>query len=35
MVKREVEAGKYQLVCSTCGFQHRILPQDDKKRGIV
>jgi transcription elongation factor Elf1 len=34
MTKKEVEPGKYQLVCSKCGFQHRMLP-DDKKRGFV
>jgi transcription elongation factor Elf1 len=34
MIKKEVEPGKYQLVCSKCGFQHRMLP-DDKKRGFV
>jgi transcription elongation factor Elf1 len=35
MVKKEVEPGKYQLVCSKCGFQHGMLPDDDKKRGFI
>ena len=35
MIKKEIEPGKYQLVCSKCGFQHCILPKDDKKRGFV
>ena len=35
MIKKEVEPGKYQLICSACGFQHRILPKDEKKRGFV
>jgi predicted RNA-binding Zn-ribbon protein involved in translation (DUF1610 family) len=35
MIKKEIESGKYQLVCSKCGFQHLMLPNDDKKIGIV
>jgi hypothetical protein len=35
MIKKELEPGKYQLVCSKCGFKHRILPFDDKKKGFV
>jgi hypothetical protein len=34
MIKKEIQPGKYQLVCSECNFQHRILP-DDKKKGFV
>jgi len=35
MVKKEIEPGKYQLVCMECGFKHSMLPDDDKKRGFV
>ena len=35
MRKKEIEPGKYTLVCSACGFQHRVLPTDDKKKGVV
>ena len=35
MVKNEMEKGKYQLVCSKCGFQHKILPKDESKKGFV
>jgi transcription elongation factor Elf1 len=35
MVKEEFEPKKYKLVCKTCGFQHKTLPKDDKKKGIV
>jgi len=35
MIKKEVEPEKYQLVCSKCGFKHRMLPKDGKKRGFV
>lgn len=35
MTKKEVNPGMYNLVCSNCGFQHRILPSDDKKRGFI
>jgi transcription elongation factor Elf1 len=35
MIKKEVIPGKYSLVCSACGFQHRMLPKDDRKRGFV
>jgi len=35
MIKKEISPGKYQLICSECGFQHRMLPIDDKMRGFV
>ena len=35
MIRKEVEPGKYKLVCYKCGFQHHMLPKDDKKRGFV
>lgn len=35
MVKKEVEPGKYQLVCTKCEYKHYMLPKDDKKRGFV
>jgi Zn ribbon nucleic-acid-binding protein len=35
MIKKEIEPGKYQLVCSKCGFQHRKLPKDESKKGFV
>jgi predicted RNA-binding Zn-ribbon protein involved in translation (DUF1610 family) len=35
MIKKEVEKAKYKLICSECGFKHRKLPKDEKKRGFV
>lgn len=35
MIKKEIEPGKYKLVCSKCGYQHYALPKDDKKSGFV
>lgn len=35
MVKEEFKPNKYKLVCKSCGFQHKTLPMDDKKKGIV
>ena len=35
MMKKEVEPGKYKLVCDSCGFQRGTLPAEDQKRGIT
>jgi transcription elongation factor Elf1 len=35
LVKKEVESGKYKLICSTCGFQREALPIGDQKQGVT
>jgi len=35
LVKKEVESGKYKLICSECGFQHGDLSVEDQKRGVT
>jgi DNA-directed RNA polymerase subunit M/transcription elongation factor TFIIS len=35
MIKKEVEPGKYKLVCSKCSYEHRTLPKDESKKGFA
>jgi len=35
MIKKEVEPGKYKLICIDCGFQRGDLPVEDQKRGFT
>ena len=35
MIKKEVEPGKYKLICSECGFEHQMLPKDESKKGFA
>ena len=35
LVKKEVEPGKYKLICNDCGFQRGDLPVEDQKRGFT
>jgi len=35
MEQKEKEPNKYVLVCRKCGFEHRILPKDESKKGFA
>jgi len=35
LVKKEVEPGKYKLICNACGFQREALPAEDPKQGVT
>jgi uncharacterized metal-binding protein (TIGR02443 family) len=35
MIKKETEQDVYTLVCTECGFQHQLLPQDSEMSGFV
>jgi len=35
LVKKEIESGKYKLICKDCGFQREALPVEDSKRGVT
>ena len=35
LAKKEVESGKYKLICNACGFQREARPAEDPKQGVT